>query len=881
MTKKHLLWGLLLILALVGCPTDANNSSSGDNDGGNSGVSPTKKIYLIDKPEGDIYNIWAWKENGNADINYDTKSWPGGTFQIDKHDDIGEFTYFTVDYSYPLGLLFVHESGSPQTPDVVIPIDVLKAHDTFFFAYANPKEYYTNYNDAVGLIGASIVKANEIAISVSRLNEINLEDLTVTDCNDNPLTVASATIEKIILTDGSIQAAPYYITYQGKKIKAILTGDAIDDGFACEDETLGITINGSNVTFKMWAPLASEVTLLLYTSSSTLTTPAKEVAMTRGNKGVYSVTQDCSGYKYYKYRIKNPEGTYEVSDIWGFAASADSVASQITDIKTDSTSIPTGTLNDTEWGTQSGYYNPFGNSGTEKKWYREAIIYEMHIRDWSKAVSSSNKGKFLEFIDDTIINHLTELGITHVQILPMFDYAQTNDDPNYNWGYNPYHYNVPEGRYVTEGYTDGTQAVKEMRQMIAKLHEAGIAVNMDVVYNHTSGIRANSLYDMTVPGYFYRFDDSGNYTNGSGCGNETATNHVMFKKYVIESLRHWMLDYHINGFRFDLMGCHERSTMAAIYDALYEIDQNVMVYGEPWAGGGTSIDPAESFDKGAIKQATSSAHAEDNGVGCFDDGYRDAIKGGEFGGFKKGQVQGVFTNDNIIINRLLGCPSLTGVIGRYLNYAECHDNYTLFDKLVYSTLSEDDLKNDGSLAPKFKAAYDAIIADPDKLDMIKKQDKLAAAYLLLAQGTPFINGGQEFMRTKKGDPDSYSADLKGGITWTNEAGPYNIDDVNTINLSFKTTYSDVYNVYKGLIALRKANAEFTSGTASAKSVSNGFTKYTTGDFLVYFNATSADVTSDVTTDYTTLVDVTSGTPTESPTALPIKVPAKNFVILKK
>ena len=197
----------------------------------------------------------------------------------------------------------------------------------------------------------------------------------------------------------------------------------------------------------------------------------------------------------------------------------------------------------------------------------------MHIRDWSRAIVSDSTGKFLEIAESAkIIGHLKDLGVTHVQILPMFDYAQVNSDSGYNWGYNPYHYNVPEGRYVTSGYKDGTQAVREMRQRISALHDAGIAVIMDVVYNHTNSTGENSLYDKTVPQYFYRVKADGSYSNGSGCGNEVATNHDMVRKYVIESLRHWMLDYHINGFRFDLMGLAEKETMKAVYDELYKID---------------------------------------------------------------------------------------------------------------------------------------------------------------------------------------------------------------------------------------------------------------------------------------------------------------------
>ena len=252
----------------------------------------------------------------------------------------------------------------------------------------------------------------------------------------------------------------------------------------------------------------------------------------------------------------------------------------------------------------------------------------MHIRDWAKAFSKDNDGKFTEITAELgdsgkFATHLKDLGITHVQILPMFEYAEKYSDKNYNWGYNPYHYNVPEGRYVDyDTNKNGNDAVFQLREMVQAFHDAGIAVIMDVVYNHTSGTHSGSLYDMTVPNYFYRQNETGGYSNGSGCGNETASNRFMYRKYMIDSLKHWMKDYHINGFRFDLMGIHESDTMKEIYEELYKIDNKVMVYGEPWAGGDTAT------DEGAEEAVQSDTGL---GAGAFDDDFRNAIKGGEFG----------------------------------------------------------------------------------------------------------------------------------------------------------------------------------------------------------------------------------------------------------
>lgn len=689
----------------------------------------------------------------------------------------------------------------------------------------------------------------------------------------------------VLLTTSSAlsEKSTYYVSHPRFKpdsgVKVIPIGIVKGAATYSEDD-LGLTLEGSRATFKTWAPIATEVKLLVYNSASDVGTfnadavkaktvgslddkellgsPAQTFSMTKDpatNVWTYTI-ENVSPYKYYKYQIMNNGTTYYVSDIWGKSCSADAIASQIVDINSAVEAIPSSST-DSSYGTKEGYYNPFGSSGRESKAYTDAIIYEMHVTDWSYAETgdlSSNVGKYLTIANgDKVIKHVKELGVTHVQILPVFEFAETNANTEYNWGYNPYHYNVPEGRYVTEGYTDGTQAVKELRELIAKFHEAGIAVNMDVVYNHTNGTGGGSLYDSTVPTYFYRFDDSGNYSNGSGCGNEIDTEVTMSKKYIIESLKHWMLDYHFNGFRFDLMGCISKETMSEIYDALHEIDPNVLVYGEPWTGGTAAV------VNGATQAVFSSTGY---GAGAFDDDFRDAIKGAEFGGFKQGQVQEANSDGGIVLG-LVGESGKnkrneTGILSLGINYVECHDNYTLFDKLAISYLEKKSYSGD---------LFNRIGADG--LTEVKKEDTLSAAYVFLAQGMAFMNGGQEFLRTKRGNKDSYKASNTSRNT------------TNGISLSYAETYADVYNTYKGLIALRQSNTATFGGNKNAKAetISKGVTKYTTGDYLVYFNATSLAANINV-SGYTQLVDVTSGSVVES-TKIPTSVAAKSFVILKK
>ena len=698
-------------------------------------------------------------------------------------------------------------------------------------------------------------------------------------------------------------------------------------------EDLGLTLNGTTATFKVYAPIASDVKVLLYASVSDvgsynatsvslnvpgaltdgtlLGTPLSTggtVSMTKDEEtGVWTASNvDVSSAKYYKYQITNNGKVYYVCDIYAKAASPDSIAAQITDINSDSNAMPPSASHDSTWGTTSAYYNPF--SGTT---YNEAVIYEMHIRDWSRATVADSTGKFLDFASDEVIQHLVDLGVTHVQILPCFDYAQVNSDLNYNWGYNPYHYNVPEGRYVDySSNPDGTAAVAQMRQMVAKLHDAGIAVIMDVVYNHTSGTGAGSLYDSTVPYYYYRMNSDGTYSNGSGCGNETNSEAPMFKKYMIETLKHWMLDYHINGFRFDLMGLHSIDTMEEIGTALKEIDSSVLVYGEPWTGGDSLV--------------SNTANTAGENYSAFDDDYRDAVKGAEFGGFKAGQVQGVFA-DSGILSGLQGKSgsnkrNTTSYTGHALHYVECHDNFTLYDKLVYSlgadTYTDTDKTSNYALAQtadssgKIATVFPASVSE-EELALVKKQEKLAAAFVILSQGTPFLNGGQDFMRTKKGNPDSYSADTKGGIKWTSRYGTNgtyvaatDIDDVNTIDLSFATTYADVHNIYKALIALRKSSTAFTAATKTVSSkLTPGVTLYEVTDgtdtYCVLFNSSTSTTKNDDGTkttqfaDYTiaekkqqtgylvTLSESDGSVTVASETTTVTSIPANSFIVLKK
>ena len=871
-----------MILLLTGCPNNASRE----------GMLPDAPAEIaegyirVNYKDSGAWTLWVFNDFAEEEKNK-CIAWPNGIPFAYQNGDFISVDVKLAEEPSKLGMIVVNSTGNKGTTDKDVIFNFPGRYNELFL-FPNDSVAYVSANKGVpkGVSAAQFVSDTVITVSGDDLT-LSASTVKIIDRNEKIIPISKYDSSSMTITlaesvkSSYSKNAPYRLTVSDSNVVDTVTisldPSLIDSWFGTEAVKsieadglkLGVMPSGNTASFKTWAPLASSVSLLLYSDSSSLKSIAKSFPMDAEDNGFWIKKDvDISGAKYYQYEIENNGIKNKVSDIWAYVASADSVASQIATVD-DAEATPA------DW--ETSYTNPWNDED-----YRDAIIYEMHIRDWSRAVVSDSTGKFLDIANSKeIIAHLKDIGITHVQVLPMFDYSQKNDDKNYNWGYNPYHYNVPEGRYVTKDYKDGTQAVSEMRTMIKALHDAGIAVNMDVVYNHTSGTGAGSLYDMSVPEYFYRMSGSG-YSNGSGCGNEVATNHAMVKHYVIESLKHWMNDYHINGFRFDLMGLHEQSTMKEIYEELYKIDPKVMVYGEPWTGGDSAVSNGVN---GVV--ATTAGY----GVGAFDDDFRDAIKGKEFGGFQIGHIQGSFS-DTKIINGLKGGSarnSISEKAGLSLHYIECHDNYTLFDKLAYSAAVEagtSGLIGSDSIAPKFpKSLTDA------QLKTIKMQEKLAAAYIFLAQGTPFINGGQEFMRTKKGNPDSYAADTKGGITWTNSAGQYNIDDCNTIDLGFRTKYSDVYNTYKALIQIRKDFDAFRRGKyveASSVDSTKGITLYSTDGsdgktYNVYFNATDTDYTlKTAVKGYKFTISESTGTYSVSETEESINnIPARSFIILKK
>ena len=550
------------------------------------------------------------------------------------------------------------------------------------------------------------------------------------------------------------------------------------DAQAYSGNDLGATYSKGMTTFKVWAPTARRVAVKLYATGSSDEEGASDIStttMTKGDKGVW--TAKISGDhkdQYYTYLITNNGVTTETQDVYSKAVGVNGNRSMIVDL---SSTNPEG------WNQDKHvlYDDP-----------TDAVVWEIHMRDFSvnkvSGVSDEHKGKFLAFTEKgttldgkgeipTCVEYLKKLGVTHVQLLPVYDYA-TVDESNvgsdeYNWGYDPKNYNVPEGSYSTNPF-DGNVRIREFKQMVKALHDAGIGVIMDVVYNHTFTAKG-SCFENTVPGYYFRLKDDGSLSDGSGCGNETASDHLMYRKYMIDSILYWTNEYHIDGFRFDLMGVHDVETMNQIRKALdtkVEGGEKIIMYGEPWTGGSTSTSA-----KTAIKENIKSL---DPRIGAFNDTFRDAVKGHVFNAQETGFVQSGKGSGSL--KESIAANSLGGWISQpsqSVTYISAHDNYTLYDKLVMST------KNDGSFDTR----------DENLVNM----NKLAAAITLTSQGIVFMQAGEDFARTKFGDENSYISP----------------DSINMLDWNNLVKYADLSSYYQGLIEIRKNYKPFCDPTTKS------------------------------------------------------------------
>ena len=578
-------------------------------------------------------------------------------------------------------------------------------------------------------------------------------------------------------------AGEYRIAIEGYGEKTVIPTGIFDSDYFAENfhydgSDLGATVNGDSTTFKVWAPTASQVILNLFKTGDG-GEAYKCVPMTKGEKGVWSSEEVCGHSTYYTYTVTTAVGTQEAVDPYARSAGVNGDRGMVVDLsRTD----PENWDADTPVQTLNSYSN--------------AIIWEVHVRDFSNTIADSRyKGKYLAFTETGLVNehgeavgvdYLKDLGITHVHLLPVYDYATVDErDPNapFNWGYDPKNYNVPEGSYSTDPY-NGEVRIREYKQMVAALHEAGIGVIMDVVYNHTYD--GNSAFNRIVPYYYYRYDSTGANTSASGCGNDTASERYMFGKFMTESTAYWVQEYHLDGLRFDLMGLHDLATMQEVEAAVHTVNPRAILYGEGWTMGAT-IDGSEQANQKNIGKITTTGNAI-GAVAVFNDAIRDGLKGSVFEKTGKGYINGQAKAN--VRKVTFGIRGGAGIgqgwsvpDAMVVNYMSAHDNNTLWDKLLLS--------------------------NPDATDdQRNRMNNLGAAIVLLSRGTPFWQAGEELLRTKGGDENSYKSS----------------DAVNNIDWSVLKAGSREYETvqyYKGLIAMRKAFGIFTDGGTEVTAEETG------------------------------------------------------------
>ena len=598
----------------------------------------------------------------------------------------------------------------------------------------------------------------------------------------------------VILAESLDLSASYRIELKGYGEKDVIPMEIFDsqwfaDNYHYDGRDLGATISGGSTTFKVWAPTASKVVLNLFEKGDGVDA-YKTVEMVKGEKGVWSHTEECGHGTYYTYSVTTSVGTQEAVDPYARAAGVNGNRGMVVDLSLT---------------------NPEGWESAELKdkisSYSEAILWEVHVRDFSNKIADSEyKGKYLAFTETGLkneagesvgVDYLQELGVTHVHLLPVYDYAtvdETSPEDEFNWGYDPKNYNVPEGSYSTDPY-NGEVRIKEYKEMVLSLHEAGIGVIMDMVYNHTYD--GNSSFNRIVPYYYYRYDSSGANTSASGCGNDTASERYMFGKFMVESCAYWVKEYKLDGLRFDLMGLHDVETMQTVEWAVHTVNPSAILYGEGWTMGAT-IDGSAQANQSNISSITPTGKGI-GAVAVFSDVIRDGLKGSVFEKTGRGYISGMAAaNKNKIIFSLKGGQGIgqgwSVKDSMVINYMSAHDNNTLWDKLILSNGDQ---------------------SDAERVAM----NRFGAAIVMLAKGTPFWQAGEEMLRTKGGDENSYKSS----------------DEVNNIDWSVLVPGSMEYETmlyYKGLIAMRKGLDIFTNPTVTveAEELSSGImvAKYSDG-----------------------------------------------------
>ena len=784
------------------------------------------------------WDIWTWSSN-----------WNGGNATFDSHDDWGEvakysvpnYTYSNADGNSDIGMLRRYGSDAwaskdPDDANHMIPSDALvfdadgNASAEVWLVGGDPTVYSSRPSLKIALKSAEISDFKELTARLSKKpadgaitkamvavkdadgNKVDVEDVTV-----NKSTVKIKTAKKLAVT------GKYTIEIEGMGSQTAIAGalvrtDAFDKAYAYDGDDLGATFKEARTGFKVWAPTATKVELVIYKSTDPNAEVDKTIDMTGEDKGVWSATVKklASGTAYF-YKLTFADGTVNTSsDPYATAAVANGERSVV--------------LSKEDMGSAGKRMPAFGKT-------TDATIAEMNIRDFSinpnSGISADKQGKYLGVVESGTktkegatsgLDYLKQLGISHVQIMPMYDYGSVDEtgDLSYNangaqnWGYDPENYNVPEGSYSSNP-SNPSSRVAEMKQMVKELHKNDIRVIMDVVYNHVYNA-ANHSFNKTVPGYYFRYDANGSLVNNSGCGNDTASERKMMRKYIVDSVTYWAKNYNVDGFRFDLMGLIDTETMKEVRAALDKIDPSIIILGEGWDMNTTMDKSKMTIQPNAYQVASD---GKNNGIAFFNDSIRDGLKGSVFDSVDTGFVSGKAGQEKLIAHNALGCQYDAEAettcwngnaqdhyadAGQVVNYAEIHDNLTLYDKLKASVPTDDEATT-------------------------VARAKLADSVVYLSEGIPATQLGQEFLRTKGGNGNSYNAgDAANAIDWNRAA-----------------QYADSVDYVKGLIKLRKqikalrlTNYDDINDSVTMLKSDEGVVAYqakdSSGTYMVIFNA---------------------------------------------
>ena len=638
---------------------------------------------------------------------------------------------------------------------------------------------------------------------------LNIKKVTSKEVKDGTTKVSQIELSENVNIDQKLTVSKLGFTEKEVVIGDVMRSASFDKMFYYEGNDLGNTYSKSKTSFRVWAPTAKEVKDVAYKKWNDKI--GIDANMKKNEKGTW--TFDLQGDQnglFYTYKVNIGGVWSEAVDPYARSVAANGDKGAIIDLKETNPEI---------W--KPGEKPNFTN-------LNDAIIYELHVRDFSIDKNSGmvNKGKFLAFTEKgtkgtdgkrTGVEYVKNLGVTHVELMPIFDYASVNETlskPQYNWGYDPKNYNAPEGSYSTDPYNPVTR-VKELKQAVQSLHDNGLRVNMDVVYNHMYSSN-DSNFNKLVPGYFFRYSEDGSNVNESGCGNTIASENSMARKFIVDSIMYWAKEYNIDGFRFDLMGLLDIKTMNEVRKNLSSLDPSILIIGEGWDMGTTLPSTEKATQKNASKMPE---------ISLFNDIIRDGIKGSVFNAKAKGFVNGKTNGETDIKKGIVGGIDYSSKIKTWgkisplqsVTYAEAHDNNTLWDKLLLTNPN-------------------------DTIETRLKMHKMADSMVLTSQGIPFFQAGQEFLRTKGGNNNSYKSN----------------DTVNKLNWTRKSENTGTVNYFKGLINLRKTHPAFRMTSADmikqnlkflvtpenvvAYEIAHNANMDTWPNIVVAFNANREDVT---------------------------------------